>query len=219
MSPTVRKLLPAVAGIVIVFGGAFVFLAYKYFSAKEIGEECQINECNGPAGEYCVFDDDGGFCAPQCEATSDCPDGWTCEQSTEIDQHGLQHEGVMFCMRPGPNALHSGSATVTRVEGNVPGVANGTACTYRHLPVVPQGDGLDSRWEVACGGHLRYGAEGGGYNPRADASWAPGVLVSDPSTTSQDGDPSIVFGAGTITIRDDASGPHGALTVTLAADH
>lgn len=218
MSPTLKKLVPTAIALLVILGAAFAFVGYKYVSAAGVGDACTWNECNGPAGEYCVFDDRGGFCAPQCESTADCPGGWTCERAVAVDQHGTRRDSVPFCMRPrGEQALRSGRATVTAMTGTVPGVAIGTGCTFQQVAVPPQ-EGLDCRWEVACGGVVLYGADDSGYNPSSSSSWPAGTLVSDASTTGEDGDPSIVFAPGVITIRDDASGPFGELTVTLTPE-
>jgi hypothetical protein len=109
--------------------------------------------------------------------------------------------------------LVTGTATVAMVTGNLPGVTAGTVCTYTQMAVVPPG-AFDCRWRVECGGTVVYGEGGGGFNPCRDPSWPPGVLVADSNTESNDGDPSLIINPGGMSVRSDAQGSHGEITIT-----
>lgn len=115
--------------------------------------------------------------------------------------------------------LQTGTATVTSLSGSVAGVAVGTSCTYTQTRVAAaSGPGvLDCRWQVTCGATDLYGGTvPGGYQPCADPTWTPGTQAMDSATTGTDSDPTFLFSGSTITIGDDASGPLGAFTATLA---
>lgn len=211
MSPTAKKALSIAGSVGLIFGIAGAWMLFKTITAKDVGEACETNECDSLFGEYCVYDDLGGFCAPQCESVSDCPDDWTCEHPTQVDQYGgSRTSSVSFCMRS--NVIARGTATVASATGI--DLAPGTACNWRQAAVSPE-SGFDCQWTVQCGSVVLYGGDGGGYNPRTDPSWPAGAQVHDPNTTSNDGDASFVFGADGMRVHDDATGALGAFDVTL----
>ena len=115
----------------------------------------------------------------------------------------------------------SGTASVTSISGSIPGVGIGTSCAFVQTRVLATGGPgvVDCRWAVTCGGVDLYGGSGpGGYQSCREASWSVGTLAMDIHTTGTDTDPTFLFGGSSITIGDDASGAHGAFTVTLLVD-
>jgi hypothetical protein len=115
----------------------------------------------------------------------------------------------------------TGTATVSTVTGDVPGVASGTSCTYAQARVLATGGPgvLDCRWTVTCGGVDLYGGtSAGGYQPCTDSSWAAGTLAMDIHTTGTDSDPTFLFSGNVMTIGDDSSGPRGSFTVVALVD-
>lgn len=109
--------------------------------------------------------------------------------------------------------VRSGSATVRTVNGNLPGVAVGTICSYTEYRIV--GSTLDCRWNVSCGGYVLYGLGTGGYQHCEDPTWPLGTLMFDPNTSRIDTDPSFIFNTSGLSVSDDAAGRLGAFTVTL----
>lgn len=223
MPPFVKRALPTLIGLGVLFGVVGLIMLYRALSSNDIGEPCGNNDCNGIMGEYCIFGAEGSYCSPRCDGPDDCPSGWACEHPTEIDQHGGEHFGVtQFCMRPLPpfqaEVLRSGNGTVSEVQGAISGVAVNTRCTWQERSVGPEIGEDYTQWSVECGGTVLYGAGGSGYNPRGDSSWPIGSWVHDPSTTSSDGDPSIQFDGSTIQVRDDAGGPLGLFTVSITTN-
>ncbi|MEM9069910.1 MAG: hypothetical protein AAGE52_15465 [Myxococcota bacterium] len=108
------------------------------------------------------------------------------------------------------------TASVSSVGGSAP-VQAGASCGFaveRHPH--PDPPGYWCRAQIVCNGLLLYGGGNSGYfpcslhdQPRRD------VVGRDEQTTAQDTDASMILDTqqGTLTIRDDASGPHGAYTL------
>jgi hypothetical protein len=109
--------------------------------------------------------------------------------------------------------VRSGSATVRTMSGTLPGVAQGTVCSYVEYRIV--GAGLDCRWNVTCGSYVLYGLGTGGYGHCDDPTWPAGTLMMDVSTSRIDNDPSFIFNASGLSVSDDAVGRLGAFTVTM----
>lgn len=116
-------------------------------------------------------------------------------------------------MEPNPRMV---TATITTTSGTAP-VGVGTTCSFaveRHARSAPPG--YWCRAQITCGGLLLYGGPAAGFfpcelheQPRRD------VVGRDDSTTAMDTDASMELDTrqGTLTIRDDASGPFGAYSV------
>jgi hypothetical protein len=118
----------------------------------------------------------------------------------------------------GETLLQTGTASVTSITGSIAGVAVGTACTYTQTRVAATGGPgvLDCRWQVTCGVTDLYGGTvPGGYQPCSDPTWSAATVAMDSNTSATDTDPTFLFSGSTITVGDDASGVHGAFTVTL----
>ncbi|MDQ3034481.1 MAG: hypothetical protein M3Y87_18880 [Myxococcota bacterium] len=115
---------------------------------------------------------------------------------------------------PAGTVLSTGTATVQIVSGNLPGVTQGTTCTYTQLAVDAAVSGFDCRWQVVCAGVTVYGEGDGGFNPCTDPSWPPGTQAADLATSGTDRDPSLVINAGGLMVRDDAQGPRGEYQIT-----
>ena len=108
------------------------------------------------------------------------------------------------------------TATVTATTGSAP-VSVGTSCSFdveRHPRAEPPG--FWCRAQIRCAGILVYGGSNAGYfpcelfdEPRRD------VVGVDDSTTATDTDAAMSLDTreGTLTIRDDASGPYGAYSI------
>lgn len=211
----------AIAGFGVAAIAAVALLGLAGFfwlmMGTDVGDDCTRFGCNTVSGLVCVHDDAGGFCTRPCDDSSTCESGWTCERTT-VTRRGATRTGGRYCMRPEPGyePLRSGTATVTSFRGSIPGMSVGRSCTYVQTAAPPAEVGYNAHWTVACGEVLLYGGTEGGFNPRSSATWAAGVLVDDANTTAQDGDPAIRVDASTIVIRDDASGLHGELEVTLS---
>lgn len=108
------------------------------------------------------------------------------------------------------------TATVTSVTGSSP-VAIGATCGFnveRHTQ--PDPPGFWCRAQIICGGQLLYGGASAGFfpcqlfeQPRRD------VVGEDAMMTSSDTDAAMRLDtrAGTLSIRDDNTGPHGQYTL------
>lgn len=108
------------------------------------------------------------------------------------------------------------TATVTSVTGSSP-VAIGATCGFnveRHTQ--PDPPGFWCRAQIICGGQLLYGGANAGFfpcqlfeQPRRD------VVGEDAMMTSSDTDAAMRLDtrAGTLSIRDDNTGPHGQYTL------
>ncbi len=123
-------------------------------------------------------------------------------------------------MLPPPPAMQPDvrtvSATVTATTGAAP-VAVGTTCQFvveRHPR--PDPPGFWCRAQISCGGVLLYGGPSAGFfpcelyeQPRRD------VVGRDDDTTAADTDAAMSLDTrqGTLSIRDDTSGPHGVYSL------
>jgi len=120
-----------------------------------------------------------------------------------------------------PTAPRIVTATVTAVEGAAP-VSVGAACNFNVLrqPNPDQPSGYWCNAQIVCGGKLLYGGPSAGYFPCTVVDAPPSVVGADPMTTASDTDAAIDLNttAGTLTIRDDANGLHGAYTLTARID-
>ena len=107
-------------------------------------------------------------------------------------------------------------ATVTFVSPGGP-VQSGASCDFQVEPPSVSQDMC--RAQVYCNGRLLYGGPTAGYFP---CTPGPGAHVTgqDSNTTANDTDASFSIStpASIITIRDDASGPNGAYTLTARVD-
>lgn len=103
------------------------------------------------------------------------------------------------------------SARVESITGSQP-VATGATCSFdveRHA--LEQPGAYWCRAQIHCGGVLLYGGGQAGYFPCTILE-PRGVFGEDTQTTAQDTDASMQLDTRTrlLTLRDDASGPHGA---------
>ncbi|MFK8004273.1 MAG: hypothetical protein AB8H86_32205 [Polyangiales bacterium] len=107
-------------------------------------------------------------------------------------------------------------ATVTHVTAGGP-VASGAQCDFQ-VEQPTQGQSM-CRAQVYCGGRLLYGGPNAGF---FQCTPGPGNQITgqDGNTTADDTDASFAIStpASIITIRDDASGPNGAFTLTARVD-
>jgi hypothetical protein len=106
------------------------------------------------------------------------------------------------------------AAVVTRVEG-IAHPAVGEACRVTARRFGPAARELACRWRVQCGEVVLYGEDLAGWAPCAQADWPAGTRVLDAQTAADDGDPALAVdeAGGTLTVRDDAQGEHGAFAV------
>lgn len=107
-------------------------------------------------------------------------------------------------------------ATVTHITAGGP-VASGAQCDFQ--VEMPSPSQQMCRAQVYCGGRLLYGGPTAGY---FQCTVGPGNQVTgqDGNTTADDTDASFSIStpASIITLRDDASGPNGAFTLTARVD-
>ena len=108
------------------------------------------------------------------------------------------------------------TATVTSVTGTSP-VPVGATCGFtveRHAR--PEPPGFWCRAQISCGGMLLYGGASAGYFP-CELSEQPrrDVVGEDDMMTGSDTDAAMRLDTrmGMLTIRDDATGPHGQYTL------
>ena len=120
-----------------------------------------------------------------------------------------------------PTAPRIVNGTVTTVDGSSP-VAVGATCNFnvrrQPRPDLPVGYWCNA--QIVCGGTLLYGGPNAGYFPCTVGDSPPSVVGSDPETTASDTDASMELNttAGTLSISDDATGVHGAYTLTARID-
>ena len=178
-----------------------------------------IEITGGATGEYQVYV--GNFSAPGPEPYEL---GVSTRTTVSSSSMHVAPPVTVSATSPGPAVgalLLTGTATVTSASGALPGVTTGASCTYTQTRVAAGGTpgALDCRWQVTCGGTDLYGGTvPGGYQPCADPAWALATYAMDSATSATDTDPTFLFSGSTITIGDDASGTHGAFTVTLTID-
>ena len=97
----------------IVIAAFFVLLSIAGFIANkleaiEIGGSCantsQRDSCTGP-GAACITADTGNYCSITCNASAECPSGWSCEEiasetySTKTGEK-TKVETVKMCVKP-----------------------------------------------------------------------------------------------------------------------
>ncbi|MBC7171655.1 MAG: hypothetical protein H5U40_04475 [Polyangiaceae bacterium] len=108
---------------------------------------------------------------------------------------------------PSPRRLR---VTAHVVSGRGSAVARGSSCLF---DVEPLSDAPSTcRAQIVCGGKLVYGGQSAGYFPCAISPGAPThVAGRDGQTSAEDGDAAMAIdtAAGTLSVRDDAAGPHG----------
>lgn len=112
-------------------------------------------------------------------------------------------------------------ATITQAIGSSPAPVNATCnfvVTATSEPTNPPS--TQCRAQVVCGGQLLYGGPNSGYFPCVVGDQPPSVIGRDDNTTSADTDAAMSLDttAGMLTVHDDASGPHGAFSVTARID-
>jgi hypothetical protein len=101
----------------------------------------------------------------------------------------------------------TGTMTVQARSGTAPAV--GTSCA---LTVGPKDSTGDCRVYVVCSGSEWYATgSNNGYLPSCTLTASGFSVAADPQTTSQDGaDPALTLSMTSLSIKDDASGVHGA---------
>jgi len=106
-------------------------------------------------------------------------------------------------------------AVVVRTSGAAP-AQNGVRCGFA-VEQHPREDGSTwCRTQIACDGRLVYGGRNAGYfDCTFEAGADPLVVGADAMTTRDDGDAAMDLDTpqGSLTIRDDASGPFGVYTM------
>ena len=112
--------------------------------------------------------------------------------------------------------LHRWQVTLTSVEGlELPAGQTCTAWVLRHVapydgPWIREADECNA--EVRCGTRILYG-DGGSVCPCREEGER--LTAGEDMTTGRDGDPAVQIdtGDGTLVVRDDAEGRHGAFTL------
>jgi len=107
------------------------------------------------------------------------------------------------------------TATVIAIDGSNP-VAMGSECRFA-VGRRPRGRGYWCNAQIVCGGKLLYGGPTSGFFPcTLDSPPGRHVVGADPETTSVDTDAAMSINSqtNTLTVWDDATGPHGAYTMT-----
>src|SRR5262245_26120767 len=81
--------------VALIFGGIILYVALTSKPELRMGDPCErAIQCG--IKSTCLVTEEGSFCAPYCEKPTDCPPGYGCKVTEQINESGQKGGGWMF---------------------------------------------------------------------------------------------------------------------------